>query len=171
MTDHMIAVGLAAIDHLNPPPILWHLADDFAATHAPLVSPKTYEDIFLPNLKKMVDALHGRGFKVSYESEGNVAPMLDLLDESGVDGLAHMEPRAGLFLHDLRERYGTRFFFMGNLCNALVLPSNDRRRIGEEVYRVLSAATDGYYMGLSAHSIAWLSSWPSAPFGDMKFLT
>jgi hypothetical protein len=154
MTDHMIAVGLAAIEHLDPPRILWHLADDFAATNGPLFSPKTYEDIFLPNLKKMVDALHAKGFKVSYESEGNVAPMLDLLDESGVDGLAHMEPRAGLFLHDLRERFGTRFFYMGNLCNALVLPSNDRRKIGEEVYRVLSAATDGYYMGLSAHSIA-----------------
>ena len=154
ITDLMIAVGLAAIERLNPPRILWHLADDFASTSAPLFSPRDYEDIFLPNLKKMVDVLHAEGFKVSYESEGNVAPMLDLLDESGIDGLAHMEPRAGLFMHEIRERYGDRFFFMGNLCNALVLPSNDRKQIGEEVLRVLSAATDGYYMGLSAHSIA-----------------
>jgi hypothetical protein len=154
ITDHMIAVGLAAIDLLNPPPILWHLADDFASTGAPLFSPRVYEEVFLPNLKKMVAALHARGFKVSYESEGNVAPMLDLLDESGIDGLAHMEPRAGLYMHEIRERFGDRFFFMGNLCNARVLPSNDRKQIAEEVYRVLSAATDGHYMGLSAHSIA-----------------
>ena len=154
ITDHMIAVGLAAIDRLDPPRTLWHIADDFASTKAPLFSPGVYEDVFLPNLKKMVDVLHGKGFKVSYESEGNVGPMLDLLDASGVDGLAHMEPRAGLFMGDIRERFGDRFFFMGNICNALVLPSNDRKQIAREVYRVLSAATDGRYMSLSAHSIA-----------------
>lgn len=154
MTQHMIDVGLAAIDHLDLPPTQWHLADDFASTNGPLFSPRIYEDIFLPNLKKMVDVLHARGFKVSYESEGNVGPMLALLDASGIDGLAHMEPRAGLFMDRIRERFGNRFFFMGHICNALVLPSNDRKQIAREVFRVLSAASDGYYMSLSAHSIA-----------------
>jgi len=42
---------------------------------------------------------HELGFKVSYESEGTVWPMVELLDEAGVDGLAHLEPRA-----DMRKR-------------------------------------------------------------------
>lgn len=154
MTDHMIACGIAAIERLDPPRILWHIADDFAATNAPLISPKAYEAIFLPNLKKMVDALHEQGFKVSYESEGNVRPMLEFLDASGVDCLAHMEPRAGLYIGEIRQRFGDRFTFMGQICNALVLPSNDRVAVAREVLRVLSAATDGHYMTLSAHSIA-----------------
>jgi len=145
---------VSAIERLDLPPTLWHIADDFAATEAPLISPRVYEEIFLPNLRKMVDALHARGFKISYESEGNVGPMLDLLEASGIDGLAHMEPRAGMFMEKIQERYGERFFFMGNVCNSLVLPSNDRRRIAAEVYRVLTAARDGRYMRLSAHSIA-----------------
>jgi hypothetical protein len=101
----------------------------------------------------MVDAFHGLGFRISYESEGNIAPMLDLLDASGVDGLAHMEPRAGMEIGTIRERFGGRFFVMGNVCNTLVLPSNDRRTIAREVRRVLRAATDGGYLSLSAHSV------------------
>ena len=153
MTDHLIAVGIRAVDRLEFPPILFHIADDFASTQGPLFSPATYERVFLPNLKKMVAAFHERGFKVSYESEGNIWPMLELLDESGIDGLANMEPRAGMAIERIREKFGSRFFVWGNLCNTEVLPSGRRDRIRREVHRVLAAAADGGYMGLSAHSI------------------
>ncbi len=153
MTSHLIAVGTAAVRRLSWPPVLFHIADDFASTNAPLLSPGSYERIFLPNLKRLVDAFHQLGFGVSYESEGNVYPMLDLLDASGVDGLAHMEPRAGMTIDRIRARFGRRFFVMGNICNTLVLPSNDKTRIAREVLRVLRSSVDGGYMRLSAHSI------------------
>ncbi len=153
MTDHMITVGTFAVESLDWPRIQMHIADDFASTSAPLFSPRTYEKVFLPNLKKMVDAFHALGFRISYESEGNVYPMLDLLDASGVDGLCFMEPRAGMSIERIRARMGARFFIMGNVCNTRVLPSNDRARIAGEVLRVLRSSTDGRYMGLSAHSI------------------
>ena len=153
VTDHLIAVTLAAARSLGFPRVLVHIADDFAATRGPLLSPKVYEEILLPNLKRMVQAFHSEGFRVSYESEGNVAPMLDLLDESGVDGLVNMEPRAGMFLERIRARFGNRFFVWGNVCNVNVLPSGDPVAIRAEVRRVLTAAHDGRYMGLSAHSI------------------
>jgi len=155
MTDHLIAVGRAAVKRTDFPRIQLHIADDFAARKAPLFSPAIYERVFLPNLKKLVSAFHGLGFKVSYESEGNVWPMLDLLDEAGIDGLAHMEPRAGMLIEKIRERCGDRFFFLGNVCNTLVLPRGNRKAIAREVYRVLSNVTDGRYMGLSAHSIGY----------------
>lgn len=153
MTDHLIAVGTAAAARLTWPPIQLHIADDFASTSSPLLSPRSYERIFLPNLSRMVRRFHSLGFRISYESEGNVAPMLDLLNASGVDGLAHMEPRAGMRIERIRERFGGRFFFMGTICNTRVLPSGDRRAIAREVHRVLSASIDGGCMGLSAHSI------------------
>ena len=53
----------------------------------------------------------------------------------------------------VRERFGGRFFVLGNVCNVQVLPSGDRQRIAREVHRVLSSATEGGCMGLSAHSI------------------
>jgi hypothetical protein len=153
MTEHLIAVGRAAVERMDFPRVQLHIADDFAYRKAPMFSPAVYERVFLPNLKKMVNAFHGMGFKISYESEGNVWPMLELLDEAGVDGLAHMEPRAGMFIEKIRERFGGRFFFLGNICNVRVLPNGDRKAIACEVLRVLSAAQDGHYMGLSAHSI------------------
>jgi len=112
-----------------------------------------HERVLLPNLKRLVAEFHALGFKVSYESEGNTWPMLDLLDEAGVDGLAYMEPRAGMRIERVRERFGDRFFFLGNVCNVQVLPSGDRGRIARDVHRVLSSAVAGGYMGLSAHSI------------------
>ncbi len=153
ITDHLIAVGRAAVGRTDFPRVQLHVADDFAARKAPLISPGAYERVFLPNLKKLVDAFHALGFKISYESEGNVWPMLELLDEAGVDGLAHMEPRAGMLIGRIRERFGDRFFFLGNVCNTMVLPSGDRKAIAREVLRVLSAVPDGRYMALSAHSI------------------
>ncbi len=71
MTDHLIAVGLAAVERTDIPRVQLHIADDFASRKAPLISPATYERVFLPNLKKLVGAFHALGFKVSYESEGN----------------------------------------------------------------------------------------------------
>ena len=154
LTDHMIAVGMAMIDALDLPATHWHIADDFAAVKGPLISPASYERVIYPNLKRMVDALHSRGYTVSFESEGRTAPMLSLLDAAGVDGLAHLEPRAGMLAGDIRERYGDRFFIMGNVCNTQVLPSNDRAQVEAEVRRVLQAGQDGRLMHLSAHSIA-----------------
>jgi hypothetical protein len=153
MTDHLIAVGRAAVEAMDFPRVQFHIADDFASCKAPLFSPATYERVFLPNLKRLVAAFHALGFKVSYESEGNVWPMLDLLDEAGVDGLTYMEPRAGMRIERIRERFGGRFFVMGNVCNVRVLPGGDRAHIAREVHRVLSAASQGGYMGLSAHSV------------------
>jgi len=153
LTDHLIAVGRSVVERLEWPRVHMHIADDFASTFAPLISPRSYERIFLPNLRKMVEAFHGLGFRISYESEGNVYPMLELLDQSGVDGLTNMEPRAGMTIERIRERCGDRFFVMGNVCNTQVLPSNDRRRIAREVYRVLRASVPGRYLGLSAHSV------------------
>lgn len=153
VTDHLIAVGLAAVDRTAIPPVQLHIADDFASRKAPLISPATYERVFMPNLKRLVAAFHALGFGVSYESEGNTWPMLELLDEAGVDGLAYMEPRAGMRIERVRERFGGRFFFLGNVCNVQVLPSGDQGRIAREVHRVLSSAAEGGYMGLSAHSI------------------
>jgi uroporphyrinogen decarboxylase len=153
MTDHLIAVGRAAVERTDLPRVQLHVADDFASRQAPLLSPATYERVFLPNLARLVAAFHALGFKVSYESEGNTWPMLDLVEEAGVDGLAYMEPRAGMRIERVRKRFGDRFFFLGNVCNVRVLPSGDRGRVAREVYRVLSASAEGGYMGLSAHSI------------------
>ena len=153
ITDHLIAVGLSAVERLSIPPVHLHIADDFAAVHGPLFSPAVYERVFLPNLKRLLAPFHALGFKVSYESEGNIWPMLEFLDEAGVDALAHMEPRAGMRIERIRERWGNRFVVLCNVCNVRVLPGGDRRAIAREVHRVLSAAANGGYMGLSAHSI------------------
>ncbi|KPK60658.1 MAG: hypothetical protein AMK73_08060 [Planctomycetes bacterium SM23_32] len=153
MTDHLIAVGLAAVERAGIPRVQLHIADDFASRRAPLVSAATYERVFLPNLKRLVAAFHALGFRVSYESEGNTWPVLELLDEADIDGLAYMEPRAGMRVERVRERFGDRFFFLGNVCNVHVLPGGVRRSIAREVHRVLSSAAEGGYMGLSAHSV------------------
>jgi hypothetical protein len=153
VTDHLIAVGVAAVNRTGIPRVQLHIADDFAACKAPLLSPATFERVFLPNLARLVAAFHALGFRVSYESEGNTWPMLELLDEAGVDGLVYMEPRAGMRIERVRERFGDRFFLLGNVCNVEVLPSGDTQRIAREVHRVLSSAVPGGYMGLSAHSI------------------
>jgi hypothetical protein len=113
MTNHLIAVGKSVVERLEWPRIQLHIADDFGSRQAPLFSPASYERIFLPNLKKMVDVFHAMGFKISYESEGNILPMLVLLDDSGIDGLAYMEPRSGIYIEDTGNALANGSFCSG----------------------------------------------------------
>ena len=76
-----------------------------------------------------------------------------MLIDAGVDIFATMEPRAGMDIVKIKEKYGDKLSFIGNICNVIVLPKGSKQDIKKEVLRVLSVAEEGGYIGGSAHSV------------------
>lgn len=81
-----------------------------------VISPAFYREFGLPYDQKQNQAFHDVGLKVVNHFCGGLMPMLDLVVESGADGLETMTPPAMGGDCDLREasrRVGDKLFFIG----------------------------------------------------------
>jgi len=153
ITDHMIAVGVEAIRRAGLQGTGIWIYDDIASNLGPMVSPPTYERIFAPLMARMVAAYRAAGARrVIMHSDGNILPVLDLLVAAGIDAINPVEPKAGMDIVALRERYAGRLAFVGGLDNAFVLPSGDRARIREHLSHCVAAAREGGIV-LGSHSV------------------
>ena len=104
-------------------------------TQAPFVSRELTKKFLIPGLKKLVDFTHSRGVSFLKHSDGNIMPIVDLMVETGIDGLHPIDPIASMDLGDMKTRYSDRVCLMGNVeCGNL-------RSLGtkEEVHNVVKA--------------------------------
>lgn len=153
VTAHMTAVGVESLrrggERLSG---IW-IYDDIGANAGPMVSPRTFERVFLGLLAEMVAAYKAAGARfVVFHSDGNILPLLDMIVDAGVDAIHPVEPKAGMDIHALRRRFGDRLALIGGLDNAYVLPSGDRERIAADLTRVLAAGREGGLI-VGTHSI------------------
>lgn len=153
VTDHLIAVGLEALRHSE----LWDMSiaifDDCASNSGLLVSPVSYEELFLPQIHRMVRVFKEAGVgKVIFHSDGDIRAVLDGLVSVGIDAINPVEPRANMDVVSLRQRYGERLAFMGGLCNSRILPEGSREEVRYHVERLLEAGEDGGLV-IGSHSI------------------
>ena len=120
------------------------ISDDCANSLAPMFSPDMWEKYLLNNYKEMIDTLREQGCKhFFFHSDGNIAPLMDLLLEAGFEGFNPLEPRCGIDLIKLRERYGKRIVFFGGVCNTQILPKGDKREIEKMVMPLIELGKDG----------------------------
>ncbi|MHB0878468.1 MAG: uroporphyrinogen decarboxylase family protein [Anaerolineae bacterium] len=153
VNDHITAVGVESL-RLEAGSLcgIW-IYDDVAANAGPMVSPRTYERVFLPLMAAMVAAYRAAGADfVVFHSDGNILPLLPMLIEAGVDAINPVEPKAGMDAVAIRERYGKQLALIGGLDNAFDLPSGDWERIAASVRHVLQAGREGGLI-LGSHSI------------------
>lgn len=153
VTDHMTAVGLEAIRRYNLYDTGIWFFDDMAWNHGPMCSPRTFERVFMPCYVKMCEAYRRAGVKhIMLHSDGNIGPVLDMLVGAGIMAINPVEPKAGMDVVALRERYGKRLAFIGGLCNAHILPKGSKAEIEEHVRRVLDVGREGGLV-IGSHSI------------------
>ena len=132
---------------------IW-IFDDIASNKGLLISPRAYERLFLPQVRRMVEAFKGAGAAhVGYHSDGDVRAVLDGLIDAGISILNPVEPRANMDVVELRQHYGQKLTFVGGLCNTLILPTGSVDEIRRHVEQVLSAG-DGGGLIIGSHSIS-----------------
>jgi len=128
--------------------------DDYADKNAPLMSPRHFKEFILPGLKRCVDAAHAAGAYVIKHTDGNIMSIIDMIIDTGIDGLNPIEPAAGMDIGLLKQRYGHRVALIGNIdCGYLLsqAPAEEVRRVTRET--ICAAAPGGGYCLSSSNSI------------------
>jgi len=92
---------------------LIEVCDDLGTPEGLLISPETFRDCFLPWYRNLFDLCHAHGAFVHMHSHGNIAAVLPMLVEAGVDILNPFDPRENPHLEELIERFGDRVVFCG----------------------------------------------------------
>jgi uroporphyrinogen decarboxylase len=128
--------------------------DDYADKNSPLMSPRHFKEFILPGLKRCVDAAHAAGAYVIKHTDGNIMPILDMIVETGIDGLNPIEPPAGMDIGLIKQRYGNRLALIGNIdCGYLLsqAPVAEVRKVTRDTMQI--AMPGGGYCLSSSNSI------------------
>jgi hypothetical protein len=90
---------------------------DMASNNGPFYSPRSFQKLMLPRIRKIAEACHEYGMYYLFASDGNLWPVADdLFGRSGVDGYYEIDRRAGMDLRKLRERY-PNLTLIGNISS------------------------------------------------------
>lgn len=142
---------------------IWIYAD-MAFKSATMCSPAMYRELIWPDHKRIADWAHAHGLRMIFHTDGNVNGVLDDYVAAGFDCLQPLEAKAGMDIRQMCPRYGDRLATFGNI-DVMILGSNDRDRIEEEIRSKLAAgmATKGYAYH-SDHSVPPTVSWDTYQF-------
>lgn len=94
---------------------------DFAGNR-PLISPSHYREFIMPELLTLTRKIHELGHWAVNASDGNLWSVIDdFLIGAEVDGYLEIDKHATMELKPLKERFGDRITFVGNIdCGALM---------------------------------------------------
>lgn len=139
---HCLSLGL------KPDGLL--VADDLGSTFAPLMSPKTWRQVFRPPVMRLGEFLAEHQIAFWLHCDGRIHQLLDDLVDCGVRVLNPLEVKAGMDALELRQRYGQRLAFFGNI--AATTMSGPLSELEAELRRKVPLARDGGYILHSDHS-------------------
>ncbi len=128
---------------------------DYCHQKGPWISPASFREIILPLLKKQVDAIHAAGAYVIKHTDGNVWPILDMVVDTGIDGLHGIQPSAGVSLKALKERYGSHLALFGAMEGQHLI--NDQPAAIKNLVRdqIAEAGQNGRFVLTSSNSIQY----------------
>jgi len=133
LLDLLVAAGLDVLI----------IEDDIADKNFPLISPDQFKEFINPYNRRLVELGHAKGLKVIRHSDGNLWPLLDILLDSGYDGLNPLEPQAGMDLKRLKDYCGDRLCLLGNIDCIDLLPNGTAREVEAAVKKAIADAGQG----------------------------
>lgn len=150
VTGYSIALGKAMIatgaDVIMP-------CDDIGTKTGPFISPKHFESLVFPHLKRLVGTLRELGIPVLFHCCGNINVLLDKFIEIGMDGYNPVQRSAGMDLKQVKSEYGERISLSGNVNSSTTLPYGTEEDVEEETKKCLRiGAPRGGYILSSDHS-------------------
>jgi len=133
--------------------VLWGM--DFSYNSGPMISPETFQEICLPNIRRRVESIHNRGLKVIKHACGNNNLLMDFFVEAGYDCYQSIQQSAGMDLARLYHNYGDKLALWGGVQveHLIAGTPDDVRRDVAEAFRIAVEGTGGFILGTS-HSVA-----------------
>ena len=124
--------------------------DDYSSGQAPFMSPKVFEELMFPGLKRVIRGFHEHGLPVIKHTDGNIMPLLDMILESGIDCLDPIDPLGGMDIADMKQKHGQRIALKGNVNCATTLVTGSIAEVVQETLSVIRAAAEGGGLILSS---------------------
>ena len=140
-----------------------HFWEDMCYRTGPLISPAMFREFMLPRYKRITRAIRDAGVDIIFvDSDGNVAELLPLWIEAGINGVFPMEQAAGNDLHAYRKRYGTSLLMSGGIDKRALAAG--RASIDRELDDKIPLALAGGYVPTIDHSIP-----PDVPYENFRY--
>ena len=117
--------------------------DDIADKNLPLISPDQFKEFVNPYNRKLVARAHEKGLKVVRHSDGNLWMLLDILLDSGYDGLNPLEPQAKMDMKTVKDYCGDRLCLLGNVDSVDLLPHGTEQEVEAAVIQIIRDAAKG----------------------------
>lgn len=113
------------------------IEDDIAMDKGPMISVEHFEIFINQYNRQIVEKAHQMGLKVVRHSDGNLWPLLDLLLETGYDGLNPLEPQAGMEMKTVKAYCGDRICLLGNIDCVDLLTKGTVEQVEQAVIRTI----------------------------------
>lgn len=130
-----------------------YIFGDVAYVRGMLFSPQTWRAMFRPHVKALIDVCREHDLMTVYHGCGCATAIFEDLIELGLDAYNPLEAKAGLDVVELKQQYGGRLAFVGNI-DVRVLESGDPEAIRREVQYKAQAGQGGGWVFQSDHSVS-----------------
>jgi len=151
----MLEYSLAQLDLLVEAGLdILVIEDDIATDKGPMISFEHFETFINQYNRQIVERAHQKGLKVVRHSDGNLWPLLDLLLETGYDGINPLEPQAGMDIKKVKSYCGNRICLLGNIDCVDLLPRGTQEEVEQAVIQTIKdGATGGGLILCSSNSL------------------
>lgn len=119
------------------------IEDDIATTNMPMISPDHFVTFVNHYNRKIVDKAHKKGLKVVRHSDGNLWPLMDILLDTGYDGINPLEPQAGMEIKKVKEYCGDKMCLLGNIDCVDLLSSGTPDQVELAVMQTINDGAKG----------------------------
>lgn len=106
------------------------MCSDYCFNNGPFLSPAMFAKFVTPFLQRQVEGIHALGLYAVKHTDGEIAPILDQLVDTGIDGLHSLDPMAGVDIAQVKALVGDRVCLMGNV-DCSVVQAGTREQIRE----------------------------------------
>ncbi len=122
---------------------------DGAVTGLGMISPKIFEEYYLPYTKKYADILHKAGKLYTNHTSGEpIGNILNMIRESGIDGLYGLTypPAVDTMISEVRDKFAGKIAVMGGMPSDFIATKTPGE-VQEKAEEVLKdAAPGGHFM-------------------------
>ena len=130
------------------------MVEDLAYKNGMLMSPRSWRRIFKPLVHRLGQFLRGNGIDFWMHCCGNAEAIFEDLIDCGLQVMQPLEAKSGLDVRRLRDKYGDRLAFWGNI-DVINMSNGSDRQIEEEIQTKITPFIQdgGGYLYHSDHSV------------------
>ena len=131
------------------------IGDDFADNMGIMLNPKQLEEIYFPEIKRLIQFIKSKGIAVMFHCCGNLGNVIPYFISMGVDAVHPLQSNVN-DIFDLEKKFGQEICFVGNIGVTYPLAKGTPKDVRDDVRYHLEnlASSPGGYVLCSDHSIS-----------------